>query len=366
MPASRIFFVLVRAITIFIALTFILIGLLSYAEISVPLESVRQQFVKKATAVSGHEIRVDGEVRLAISFYPTLVVDRLHIANNPGWSADDIFSVAEARIQLALLPIFTGKLEFVEISATGVQVNLEQAANGSQNWALLSDSKGNNEQAEYSSANETGKSRNARREVNNVWVEEFSLFDININYVDETLKRNFTNKIDKLVINTLDRTRLTASIEGNTQEIPYSFSSSSDLLRNLIANKPWQMTLQGQVADEPVNFEIHLNPADKMMMGTMRADVQKIDIGKTLSWLGLVEGIDAYSNELTLKAEIQGNNLKEILERSDFRVELSEGFWRLHSPANEGSQNIIISSALLTANQGQPVTLDFSGTEISA
>ena len=361
MPASRIFFVLVRAITIFIALTFILIGLLSYAEISVPLESVRQQFVKKATEVSGHEIRVDGEVRLAISFYPTLVVDRLHIANNPGWSADDILSVAEARIQLALLPIFTGKLEFVEISASGVQVNLEQAANGSQNWALLLDSESNNEQAQNSSANKTGESRNAGSEVNNIWVKEFSLFDININYVDEILKRNFTNRIDKLVINTLDRTRLTASIEGNTQEIPYSFSSSSDLLRNLTANKPWQMTLQGQVADEPVNFEIHLNPADKNMMGTMRADVQKIDIGKTLSWLGIVEGLDAYSNKLTLKADIHGNNLKEILERSDFRVELSEGFWRLHSPANESRQKIIISSALLTAKQGQPVTLDFDG-----
>ncbi|MDX2476469.1 MAG: AsmA family protein, partial [Gammaproteobacteria bacterium] len=322
---------------------------------------VRQQFVKKATEVSGHEIRVEGEVRLVIGFYPILVVDRLHIANNPGWSTDDILSVTEARIQLALLPIFTGKLEFVEISASGVQVNLEQAANGSQNWALLLDSQGHNEQTQNSAANETGKSRNASREINNVWVEEFSLFDISINYVDETLKRNFTNKIDKLVLNTLDRTRLTASIEGNTQEIPYSFSSSSDLLRNLIANKPWQMTLQGQVADEPVNFEIHLNPADKTMMGTMRADVQKIDIGKTLSWLGIVEGLDAYSNELTLKAEIQGNNLKEILERSDFRVELSEGFWRLHSPANESRQKIIISSALLTAKQGQPVTLDFNG-----
>ena len=163
MSASRIFFVLVRAITLFIGLTFILIGLFSFAGISVPLESVRQQFVKKATEVSGHEIRVDGEVRLAISFFPTLVVDQLHIANNPGWSADDILSVADARIQLALLPIFTGRLEFVEISASGVEVNLEQAADGSQNWALLLDSGGNNGQALNNSAIETGKFRCFRK-----------------------------------------------------------------------------------------------------------------------------------------------------------------------------------------------------------
>lgn len=361
MPVSRIFFVLVRAITIFIALTFILIGLLSYADISIPLESVRQQFVKKATEVSGHEIRVDGEVRLAISFYPTLVVDRLHIANNPGWSADDILSVAEARIQLALLPIIRGQLEFVEISATGVEVNLQQAADGSQNWALLLNSKSSTKQAQSSSANERSESRNASSKGKNIWIEEFSLFNININYVDEILKQSFTNRIDKLVINTLDRARLTASIEGNTEDSPYSFSASSDLLRNITTDKPWQMTLQGQVADNPVNFEIHLKPADKMMMGTMRADAQKIDIGKTLSWLGIVEGLDAYSNDLTFKADIRGNNLKEILERSDFRVELSEGFWRIHSPANDSSQNIIISSAFLTAEQGQPVALNFSG-----
>jgi uncharacterized protein involved in outer membrane biogenesis len=361
MPASRIIFVLVRAVTIFIAFSFILIGLLSYAEISIPLESARQQFVKKATEVSGHEIRVDGEVRLAISFYPTLVVDRLHIANNPGWSADDILSVAEARIQLALLPIFRGQLEFVEISATDVEVNLQQAADGNQNWALLLNSESSTKQAQSSPANERGESRNAGSKGENIWIEEFSLFNININYVDETLKQSFTNRIDTLVINTLDRARLTASIEGHTEDSPYSFSASSDLLRNIITDKPWQMTLQGQVADNPVNVEIHLKPADKMIMGTIHADAQKIDIGKTLSWLGIVEGLDAFSNDLTFKADIQGNNLKEVFEQSDFRVDLSEGFWRIHNPANDSSQNIIISSALLTAEQGQAVALNFSG-----
>ena len=361
MAVSRILLTFVRAISIFIALTFILIGLLSYAEISVPLESVRQQFVKKATEVSGHEIRIDGEVRLAISFYPTLVVDRLHIPNNPGWSADNILSVAEARIQLALLPIFTGQLEFVEISASGVEVNLEQAANGSQNWALLLNSESSIKPSQNSSAKKPDESYNAHGKVKNIWIEEFSLFNININYVDETLKQNFTNSIDKLVINTLDRKRLTASIQGHIEETPYSFSASSDLLRNLTANKPWKMTLQGQVADNPVNVEIQLQPADKTVNGTILADAQNIDIGKTFSWLGVVEGLDAYSNDLTLKADIQGSNLTEILERSDFRVELSEGFWRIHSPANDNSQNIIISSALLTSEQGQPVALNFSG-----
>ena len=354
MQTRKIIAISFSAIVIPVTLILLLIGILSYAKISLPLENVRQQFIQKATELAGHEVRIDGEVRLAISFYPTLVVDQLYIANRPGWSADNILSIGEARVQLALLPIFSGQLEFLEISASSVQINLEQASDGRQNWASFI-------QKVSKVEDEPSTPRNVRTDEKRFWIEEFRLTDFNLNYTDESLGREFTNHIDGLVINTYDKSYLTAIFKGTSKEIPYSFTAKSDLLRNLASNKPWGVELQGQVADKPVKMEMHLNNTKPMLVGTVKFDAKKVDIGKTLSWLGLVEGLDAYSSDMTLNADLHGSNLKEILEQSVFNLDLAEGHWNLLNPANNKSRKITFSKATLIAEPDKPVKLEFAG-----
>jgi len=354
MRVRKIIVVTFSAIVILISLTALLIGVLSYAKITVPLESVRQQFIKKATEATGQEVRIDGEVRLAISFYPTLVVDQLHIANQPGWSTEDILSIGEVRVQLALPPIFSGQLEFLEVSASSVQINLEQASDGRKNWASFI-------RTESIAESEPSAPGNVSNEEKKFWIEEFRLTDLNLNYIDKTLGREFTNHIDSLVINTHDKTHLTADVQGTSKETPYSFTAKSDLLRNLIGNKPWELELQGQVAGKPVNMGMQLKHSDPTLVGTVKFDAQEVDLGKMLSWLGLVEGLEAYSSDLTFNADLHGSNLKEILEQSVFKLELAEGHWNLHNPANDKSRKINFSTATLVAEPDKPVKLEFTG-----
>ena len=361
MRIRKIIVVAFSAVVILIALTALLIGVLSYAKITVPLESVRQKFVKKATEVAGHEVRIDGEVRLAISFYPTLVVDQLHIANEPGWSAEDILGVGEAHVQLALLPIVSGQLEFLEISASSIQLNLEQDSDGRQNWVSFIQSDSEIEQPESESRKEPSTLRNIENDEKKLWIEEFRLTDLNINYKDESLGQEFTNHIDKLGINTHDKANLTANIQGKSKGVPYSFSARSGLLRDLISNKPWQLEMQGQVASKPVTLEMQLKHLDQTLAGTVKFDAQEVDVGKTLSWLGLVEGLDAYSSALSFNADLHGSNLKEILEQSVFNLDLAEGHWNLHNPANDKSGKITFSTAALVAESDKPVKLEFTG-----
>jgi uncharacterized protein involved in outer membrane biogenesis len=354
MQAKKIIVIVFRTIAIPVALIAIIFGVLSYAKITVPLESVRQQFVEKATETVGHEVHIEGEVRLAISFYPTLVVDQLHINNKPGWSAGDILSVGEVRVQLALLPIFSGQLEFLEISASSIHINLEQASDGRQNWASFI-------QSESKAEHEPTKPGNKSNDKKKLWIEEFRLTDLNLNYIDESLGREFNTQVDNLVINTQDKSYLTAKLEGTSKDTSYSFAAKSDLLRNLISDKPWKLELQGEVADKPVNLELQLEHSDETLVGAVKFDAQEVDIGKTLSWLGLVEGLDAYSSKIAFAAELQGSNLKEILEQSDFNLDLSEGHWTLHNPANDKTRKITFSAATLLAKPGNPVKLDFTG-----
>ncbi len=345
---------LLLALVIPIALITALIGILSYAEITLPLESARTQFIKKASELTGSEVRIEGEVRLAISFFPTLVVNDLHIENNQGWAAKDILSVAEARVQIALLPLLSGQLEFIEIAASTILINLQQAKDGRQNWqSFLS--------AEQETKDKDITPESTQKSGKKFWIEEFRLTDLTLNYIDDSLGQEFTNQIDLLLINTHDKNRLTADIQGTSDDIPYSFTATSNLLRNLISNKPWKMDMQGQVADKPLNFSVKIDQTKPALAGTVKFEAKEVAIGKILSWLRLADNLDIYSDSLSFTAELAGNNLKNILEQSAFALQLNEGYWKLHDPADKDFKNIAFSTVAINSNRNLPVSLNFSG-----
>ncbi len=365
MTKRKVIAIAFSAIVIPVTLITIIIGILSYAKITVPLDGLRQQFVKKATAVAGHEVHIDGEVRLAISFYPTLVVDRLYIANETGWSTENILTIAEARVQVALLPIISGQLEFTEISASSVQINLEQAKDGKNNWSAFISSGDKSQTEQRDKVNRGVDSLNKQKGSNtrktNLWIEEFRFTDLKINYLDHHLDREFNSRIDDLVINTREKHHLTASLKGTTNDIPYALEAKADLLRNLINNKPWQTKLQGNVANSPVDLHIRLKEIDRKLEGSVILSAKNTDIGRTLSWLGIIEGLDTASDDLIFNAKLNGSSLNEIIDQSAFSVALKNGYLNLHDPADDNKRTISFTTAEFNSTVDQPVTFSLNG-----
>ena len=347
----------IRVLVIPVTLITILIGVLSYADVSLPLERMRKAFVTTASELTGREVRIDGEVRLAISFFPTLVVDQLHIANEAGWEADDIISVEEVRVQIALMPILSGKLEFKEIAAERVLVNLEQDADGRKNWSLA---KAENEQvtdAAFDVDTEPKKQRTGEQ----ITIDEFSLTDVTINYHDEKLGRGFTDRIDRLQINTHDRSRLTASLSGTTEDTAYSFTASSDLMRNLVKNAPWRLNAQGQVGGHPVTLAANIDTSHGVVDGQIEMIAQDVHGGKILDWLGITKELDLFSKGLRIKADLNGGSLHDIVHQSNFSVELTNGYMNLHSHVDNKFKTARFENATIEANNSQDLKVAFNG-----
>ena len=365
MPPGKISEIIVRAIAIPVVLIAIIIGILSYADVSIPLEGARKQFVSKASQLVGHEVRIDGEVRLAVNFSPTLVVNKLHVENKPGWKENDILRIREARVQLALMPILSGNLEFLEISASSVHINLEQAKDGTNNWSSFirpdgktPEDKQKNDTTEMDGSNAQAVPTERKAKL---WIEEFSLTDLNINYLDHHLVREFNSRIDNLVINTREKNHLTAILDGTTNNIPYSFTANADLLRNIVNRKPWQIKLFGKVANSPVDLQIYLNETGRKLQDSIVFNAKNTDIGRTLAWLGIIEGFDAASDELRLDASLSGSNLHEIIDQSEFRVSLKNGHLNLHDPADDQIRKISFSMADFHSSVDRPVTFRLDG-----
>lgn len=80
--------------------------------------------------------------RLTLAFFPlpSLVLNRLEVANAEGFSPEPFLEVREAEVRLRLLPLFLGRLEFGEVVLAHPRVLLEQR--GGEAWNLPAPSGG--------------------------------------------------------------------------------------------------------------------------------------------------------------------------------------------------------------------------------
>ena len=108
----------------------IVVVALTIAEVSISLDGLRQPLVDAISESTGRGVKIDDELRLTLSVFPTLLAKGVHIYNEPGWQSDTIVSLSETRIEIALIPLLYGELLLQELSANQAVINLEQNVKG--------------------------------------------------------------------------------------------------------------------------------------------------------------------------------------------------------------------------------------------
>ena len=357
MTIRKLLGIVFRTLVIPVALITAIVGILKYADVSVPMERVRQAFVNSASDTLGREVHIDGEVRLAISFFPTLVVDGLRVPNHPGWSTPDMLSIGEARAQVALMPLIAGRVELLEIAAERITLNLEQDKNGDKNWGRQAREAVDPEPASRPDDQAVSDSSPG----DNFTIDEFSLTDVTINYQDAKLDNGFSDRIERLQVNTEDHSRLVASLTGDTEGIDYTFTATSNLLRNLANNQPWHFESTGQVGQNPVSLVANIDTSSGAITGDVELETSAIDIGRLLEWLRITKGLDLAAGQMRISASLRGSSLYDIVHQSTFRVDLHDGRWLLKSHVDDRTQTISFEHAAVEAVESQDLKILFAG-----
>jgi hypothetical protein len=92
------------------------------------------RMVKDAT---GRELKLGGEIDLAIGFSPALVVTDVTFANAPWGSQPQMIKVEKLRAQVRLLPLLFRDVKVKHIGLAGVEVLIETDPNGQGNWDFI-------------------------------------------------------------------------------------------------------------------------------------------------------------------------------------------------------------------------------------
>lgn len=94
----------------------------------------KRQAIALVKAHTGHEMRIDGNVRLRVLPRLRVTVTDVRFANPPGFSTPDLARLAWLAVDFAPLALLAGRIEPRAVVASGLTVNLERDRHGRGNW----------------------------------------------------------------------------------------------------------------------------------------------------------------------------------------------------------------------------------------
>ncbi|MFZ5790762.1 MAG: AsmA family protein [Pseudomonadota bacterium] len=96
----------------------------------------KQQIEETAHKATGRDLRIDGDISLALLPVPKLSVKGVRFANAEGASAPDMATIDALDVQVAPLPLLSGKIQVTSLTLVKPTVLLERLADGRGNWQI--------------------------------------------------------------------------------------------------------------------------------------------------------------------------------------------------------------------------------------
>lgn len=120
---------------LYLLLTLILVALAGMLTLTalISTDDIKQALISQVKQQTGRELFIDGPV--SWSFYPSLglSIEQIRLLNPAGFPAEPTVAVADGRIRVALLPLFSGQLMIEQLALNKPQIHLLRSAQGHSN-----------------------------------------------------------------------------------------------------------------------------------------------------------------------------------------------------------------------------------------
>ena len=120
---------------LYLLLTLILVALAGMLTLTalISTDDIKQALISQVKQQTGRELFIDGPV--SWSFYPSLglSIEQVRLLNPAGFPAEPTVAVADGRIRVALLPLFSGQLMIEQLALNKPQIHLLRSAQGHSN-----------------------------------------------------------------------------------------------------------------------------------------------------------------------------------------------------------------------------------------
>lgn len=317
--------------------------------IQVELNSLRTPVEIAFEKATGRKVHFRGDLSLVPTLWPTLEIQQVQIDNPPNWQ-QGVFADADLiRIQLGLFPLLKGGIHLGEVTVNGIIINLLNNQQGRPNWLFST------AEEEPQQTLEVNKDEDAF--ISFAALNELALEDITLNYQDQKLNRRFSFRLDKMKGSILPEQPFKLDIEGYLEKKHYKLQLAGGSLSDLRdRTMNWPVHIKADIAGTPINLEGQLVRENEPELHA-KLTIGHVDIGATLAWLKIASDIEASTDALTVKTELRGESLSELLALSKFNLTVDQTVWTLTDANTQAQLPIMIKHGQLAIKPEQPVLL---------
>ncbi|MCG6944969.1 MAG: AsmA family protein [Deltaproteobacteria bacterium] len=260
------------------------------------------QAVRDAT---GRELTLGGAVELAVGLSPSLVVANVMFANAPWATQPQMMKAERLEVQVRLLPLLFGDAALEGIALIGMEVLLETDAQGKGNWEF-----------------KTGE-----KSTESFWtLKELQIENVKIVKLNLTFHDGQSGSTSRFTLDSLDASRkpssdeITIDLKGTANKQPFALSGKTGLIDDLLAHKPLEVDLLGQVSG--ANITVAGVIGDVLELDGI--DLKIHASGTDLAGLGRVAGTELLETDaFKMGGEVKGS--AKALALQDFKGNASRG-----------------------------------------
>ena len=292
----------------FLILLSIAIGTLVIFSIPIDLSNARQQVAKAASTALKRPVHLDGSIFLLPSLPPALQIDRVRVGHPEGWPRSDFARLGRLQVQVAILPLFRQEVRIDELVIDELHLTLETNSAGESNWLPQ-----NGNQSTGTTSGST---------IQLIELGEVTATDLNITYRDAGTGRFDVVHLTRVTGAAKPGQRVTLSIGGTVQEVPFETSFTGGRLASLsITDEPW-----------PVDFSLSTLGADLRIKGSILEPLLaasfslavELEVPSTEAIKTLLEIELPFLDKLNLKGQLEGTQSRLYFQGIEANIDNTE------------------------------------------
>ena len=226
--------------------------------ISINVDGIRARAEEAATKALGRKVTIGGHLAVDLSFRPALELDGLKISNPSSWENEKFINVNLFRAQVRILPLLRSRIHIQEITADGIDVDLELKADGQKNWLFDVSSENNESAPPPADSSESFK-------IDLIEVEEFSLSRLIVSFHDRETDQTYDFNLNSMKGSAVADEPLKIDLDGAFQKQRYYMSISGDPIGELFKpTQSWHLEASAEMVGNTLNVS---GQADKPLEG---------------------------------------------------------------------------------------------------
>ena len=260
-------------------------------------------FIEKAVMdATGRQLAINGDLTIAMSLPPELVVSDVTLANAPWGTQAQMAKVGELRVRIRVIPLLMKEIDITQIRLIDTELLLETDASGQANWQFT----------------RTTGSRAG------VGMRGVAVKQLEIEQLDITMRNGETGA--PATHYTLDHFELTRSVESDSQAVelqgssngqPVALSGQTGPLRDLFAGVRFPIALSGEVAGATVKLQGGIDNAVTLAGVDLTVQASGTDLATLATGIGVkVPATDTFD----MTAQLTGSGDDLVVRKAHGRV----------------------------------------------